>query len=121
MNKVALSGELFKLTFKIADDAKEGAYAISMYSLIKDNSVNIESATVSGSLIVISDLIGDVNLDGKVNIEDALLLFRHSIMPDLYPITYPGSIDFTKDGAVNIEDALLLFRYSMMPDLYPLT
>ena len=50
----------------------------------------------------------------------AMLLFRHSMMPDLYPIPYLGTLDFTKDGVIDISDAMILFRYSMMPDLYPI-
>jgi hypothetical protein len=32
-------------------------------------------------------LIGDLNSDEEVNIQDSLLLFQHSLMPDLYPLT----------------------------------
>ncbi len=65
-------------------------------------------------------IIGDIDNNGMLNIADAIALFRYSMMPDLYPISYSGSIDFTKDEIVNINDAILLFRHSMMPDLYPL-
>ena len=65
--------------------------------------------------------LGDINGDDVIDIEDAVVLFRHSMLPDMYPISYPGNPDFTKDGSVDIDDAILLFRHSMMPDLYPLT
>lgn len=63
---------------------------------------------------------GDINGDASVDINDAILLFQHSMLPDMYPVTYPYSIDFTKDGNVDINDAILLFQYSMLPDLYPI-
>ena len=65
-------------------------------------------------------VVGDINGDGNVDIDDAILLFNHSMMPDLFEISYTGNIDFTKDGNVDIEDAILLFNYSMMPDLFPI-
>ncbi len=65
-------------------------------------------------------LLGDLDRDGLVNIQDALLLFRHSMLPVTYPISYNGSIDFTKDGCIDIHDASRLFRYSLLPDLYPI-
>ena len=65
-------------------------------------------------------LLGDIDGDGSVNITDSFALFRFSMMPDLYPITYAGDPDFTKDGCTDIADAIALFRHSMMPDLYPL-
>lgn len=65
-------------------------------------------------------LLGDVNVDGKVDVHDAVLLFQHSMLPDMYPINYTGTVDFNYDGKITIEDAVLLFQHSMLPDLYPL-
>ena len=67
-----------------------------------------------------AQILGDINGDGDVNIQDMILLFNYSMAPDLYEISYVGSVDFNKDGDVNIQDAILLFNYSMAPDLYPL-
>jgi hypothetical protein len=38
-------------------------------------------------------LIGDINGDSTVDIDDALDLFRHAMLPELYIIEYSGSID----------------------------
>jgi len=65
-------------------------------------------------------LLGDIDMNGAVDIADAIVLFRHSMLPDLYPIAYSGDVDFTNDGLVDIVDAIRLFQYSMLPDLYPL-
>ncbi len=67
------------------------------------------------------EILGDINIDGRVNIEDVLVLFRHNMMPTMYPVSYKGSLDFNKDRAVDIGDCITLFRHSMMPDLYPLS
>lgn len=67
-----------------------------------------------------TSVTGDLNGDETVDIEDAILLFRHSMLPELYPINYTGNIDYNHDGNVDIDDAILLFQYSMLPDLYPI-
>lgn len=65
-------------------------------------------------------LAGDLDDDGFVDILDAMLLFQHSMLPDLFPISYPNSFDFTKDGVVDIADAMYLFQHSMLPDMFPI-
>ena len=65
-------------------------------------------------------VLGDINADGGVDIKDAMDLFQHSMLPDLFQIDYPGTIDFNKDGNVDIADSLYLFQYSMMPDMFPI-
>jgi len=67
-----------------------------------------------------TEILGDINGDGVVNLEDSLTLFRHSMMPEMYPVSYTGTMDFNKDGFVDLGDSMRLFQYSMMPDLYPL-
>ena len=44
---------------------------------------------------------GDIDGDGDVNINDAVLLFRSTMAPDLYPVSYAGSMDFTLDENVD--------------------
>lgn len=65
-------------------------------------------------------LLGDINNDADVSIDDALALFRHSMLPDIYTVSYPGTLDFTADGNVDLDDVLRLFQYSMLPDTYPI-
>ena len=65
-------------------------------------------------------VLGDINGDLTVDMDDAVLLFQHSMLPELYPISYTGNTDFNNSGAVDIDDAILLFQYSMLPDLYPI-
>lgn len=68
-----------------------------------------------------SFLTGDINGDSNLDINDAIALFRHNMMPLLYPVSYTGSVDFTKDGTTDIADVIALFRYIMMPGIYPLS
>lgn len=64
--------------------------------------------------------LGDIDMNGAVDINDAMYLFQSSMLPEIFPDIYPGNADFTKNGSVDIEDALYLFQYTMMPDQYPL-
>ncbi len=68
-----------------------------------------------------SIVVGDIDGDGILNIQDALRLFREIMLPTMYPGTYLGSTDFNGDGVLDIQDALRLFRGIMLPSLYPLT
>jgi len=80
---------------------------------------------VDSDVVIYAEMIeylpGDINDDSMVDIDDALLLFQNSILPETYPVDYPCIIDFTKDGKVDIDDALLLFQYSILPDVYPIS
>lgn len=66
-------------------------------------------------------LPGDINGDETVDINDSILLFYHSMLPDIYPIDYPGSADFNNDGSIDVMDSIRLFYHSMLPDLYPIS
>jgi len=115
-----LEGSLGKILFTVKDDAQKGIYSIGITPVITADEVEFNTARAYSEILVTDTLLGDINTDGTVDINDARLLFQHSILPDVYPIDYTGSLDFTKNGTVDIEDAKLLFRYSMLPELYPL-
>lgn len=66
-------------------------------------------------------LPGDLNEDRSVDIMDAALLLQHSVFPNEYPLTYPGTIDFDHDGTIDIRDAVRLIQYSLYPEQYPIT
>jgi hypothetical protein len=42
------------------------------------------------------------------------------MLPELFPLSYKGNLDFTGDGVITVEDSLLLFQHSMLPDLFPI-
>ncbi len=65
-------------------------------------------------------ILGDLNADDSVDILDSIALFRYSMMPDMYAIDYPGTLDMDKNGTVDIDDSIRLFQYSMMPDMFPI-
>ena len=61
---------------------------------------------------------GDINGDSVVDINDAIYLLRHTMMPSRYPVSQQADIDGT--GDVSIEDAIYLLRHTMMPTRYPI-
>ncbi len=65
-------------------------------------------------------MAGDINGDEVLDIQDALKLFQHIMMPTVYDIEYTGDIDFNNDGVEDIQDVLRLFQAIMMPGIYPL-
>ena len=85
---------------------------------IKTVTVTYGEKTVGFDVLVLTYIPGDVNDDRQVNRDDVVTLLRHSLFPDLYPISGPG--DFTEDSRVNRDDVVLLLRHSLFPDLYPL-
>ncbi len=83
--------------------------------------VKTEDGGYTATCDVTVEVLGDIDGSGKVNINDAVLLFNHSMLPSIYSIEYKGNIDFDKSGTVNINDAVLLFNYSMLPSIYPIS
>lgn len=59
----------------------------------------------------VSDIPGDVDLDGKVTAEDALLTLRASSGTDKLNATQIKRADVTYDGKINSVDALRILLY----------
>ncbi len=117
-----LNGTVCSLVFKIKKNAKVGEWSeIDAVSSVKLDSENLTSTVLEGKIQVPSYRTGDLDGDDSVDIMDSLLLFRHSMLPSLYPIQYGGSLDLNRDGGLDVLDSLLLFRHSMLPELYPLS
>ena len=119
-NAAAFDGDICTLNFKIHENALEGVTNIDASSVVKLKSTEIPSTVASGKVNVRLQTLGDIDGNDTVDIDDAVLLFQYSMLPELYPISYAGNLDFNKDGTVDIDDAVRLFQYSMLPDLYPL-
>lgn len=119
-NSVAYDGDICTLNFKISDDAEDGTLSISANSVVKLNSTVIDSAVNPATVTVTSQVLGDINGDFGIDLQDAITLLNYSMLPDIYKIPYVGSVDFNKDGSVDLQDAILLLNYSMLPDIYPI-
>jgi len=116
----AFNGKICSVQFYIEDDAEEGEYGVDATSILKNANEELSSSVEGGSVTVRCQILGDINLDEHIDLNDAILLLQHSMFEELYPLEYVGSVDFTRDGAVDMNDAVLLLQHSMFPDLYPL-
>lgn len=127
VENVIEEGTFVSLKFNVLETATDGLHDISLVPDIffKYSGENAEEAKIvvnvtNGGVEIISQLLGDLNLDEVVDMNDAILLLQHSMFSSLYPLDYKGSVDFTKDGSIDMNDAILLLQYSMFPDLYPI-
>ena len=66
-------------------------------------------------------LLGDIDGNEFVDLDDCLVLFQYSMFPDIYPVEYTGNMDYDHNGVVDLDDCLALFQYSMFPDIYPIS
>jgi len=63
-------------------------------------------------------LRGDMDNDGDVDVDDAVYLLQHILMPGLFPIAQSG--DISADGQSDVDDAIYLLQHVLMPGLFPL-
>ena len=56
-------------------------------------------------------IIGDVDMNGKIEINDALLIFKHKSGEKILSADAQKAADTNKNGSVDIGDALLIFKY----------
>ncbi len=121
-------GDLLKIKFKVLDNAEDGFADVRVIpNIIKkiggpamEYQNVVPNIITNGGVEIISQLLGDINVDGVVDMNDAILLLQHSMFPELFPLEYKGSVDFANDGVVDMNDAILLLQHSMFPDLFPL-
>lgn len=112
-NKASLTGETGweDMVFTAASD---GTYTFQ-WSFVKDPYV--DGVTDAGYLkdvaYIRSYIPGDVNLNGEVTAEDALLALRYTLELAELEATALLAGDMNGDGVVNSEDALLILRYAM--------
>ena len=97
----AFDGDICTLDFKVNDNAVEGSTStVNATSILKNGSNVISSKVTPGVVTVRVQLLGDIDGNESVDIDDAVLLFQHSMLPDIFPISYVGNVDFDKNGTV---------------------
>ena len=111
--------DVVELTFRVADDAPEGAFPIGLQfgdwdGIVAGNGEEIEDySVVPGTLTVTHRIPGDLTGDGKVNISDVVRLAEYVKARGVGVEIVPGSgnVDGSADGKVNISDVVRLAEY----------
>lgn len=126
-----LKGDIFQITLKVKDNAPAGEYEITGTPYLSVlNGENIEEVTCSTNKVTITIpgaetpdepsepsepsepetpvLLGDANLDGKVNLRDAILTLQAANGKDVN--IDRTTADVTGDGKVNLQDAIRILK-----------
>ena len=118
-------GVLCTIKGKVASGAKDGSVAkhteiLCGYSKADGSSVNYDVAVSDGSVTigspVVAGLAGDSNVDGTVNLADAVLIMQNKANPGKYTIseqgTVNGDVDEPGSGLTN-KDALKIQQFML--------
>ncbi len=121
-----INGKICTLVYKVNNKNFYGALSLRFDALVKRDSTIIPSPVHEGILLHAN--VGDINIDGHVDIRDAIELLKHNHWFEAigeYPIQYIDNINFYQDKNENgneihdSKDALALYRHSMLPGIYP--
>lgn len=115
-------GVILTLKVKISETAKLGEeLAINISSEFGDSLLNdgnpIKVNTVGGNISVIDYTPGDVNQDGRINMQDVVMLSRYIVDgcvtdPNGYNIILKKeAADINADGRINMQDVVNISRY----------
>ena len=108
------NGTILTLTFEVSVDAVTGeAYDIGA-SYEYGNLINVDLEAVDMEIengsITITNTVGDVNNDGKINLADVIVLRRY--LAGGYGVTIDEfGADMDSDGNITIADVVLLRRF----------
>lgn len=100
---------------------KEGKNTVNIVVTAENGSKRTYSITVNVPVTETPDppnpptpsdiTLGDVDMDGKITISDALLIFKHKSGEKALSADAQKAADTNKNGSVDIADALLIFKY----------
>lgn len=100
---------------------KEGKNTVNVVVTAENGSKRTYSITVNVPVTETPDppnpptpsdiILGDVDMDGKITISDALLIFKHKSGEKTLSADAQKAADTNKNGSVDIADALLIFKY----------
>jgi hypothetical protein len=64
------------------------------------------------SSAALAAMMGDVNADGRVNVQDVILVQKHILSPNL-TTAQQAVADVDGNGVINVRDATLIMQYSL--------
>ncbi|MGN0628536.1 MAG: leucine-rich repeat protein [Oscillospiraceae bacterium] len=117
--KITMGGELLEIEFIVKDSIKAQDTVIGIskeetfifQELAEDGLRDIDVLTLNGKISISDAMIGDVNLDGKINVIDANMIRRSAVRLLFLNDAQKEVADVNGDGNINVIDANLIRRY----------
>lgn len=108
-------GTLFSVRFRLLAETDGTAVSLSyrLADVVGADFAPVAVGLGDGNVVAMEYLLGDVNMDGAVDLRDVVALRRHLAGWEGYAaddVCLPAA-DVNRDGAVDLRDAMLLRRY----------
>lgn len=103
------SGEICYIKLLADEDVKEGDHQLVFREILisESNGKGHRCDDITSVLSTMPVILGDVNNDHKVNVQDVLLTANVSVGKDVYGFFFMAA-DVNKDGIINVSDVLLV-------------
>ena len=103
------SGEIFYIKLVADEDVKEGDHQLVFREILisESNGKGHRCDDLTSVLSTVPVILGDVNNDHKVNVQDVLLTANVSVGKDVDCFVFRAA-DVNKDGIINVSDVLLV-------------
>jgi hypothetical protein len=109
---ISEKGNLFFLEFVIYNNIDTNIIEIDLLTALCNDNL-IETITVSGVILVVSDIIkGDVDFDGNIRALDASYILEHLVNEEQLTLDQLYSADVSLDSTVSALDAKLILDYT---------
>lgn len=111
-------GVFATLVFVTGSEIELGTYNVTVSDVVVTNidETDVACSVAPGSVEIKDYIVGDVNGDMAVDIDDAIFLLYHIFFPDDSYYSIAQNCDFNKDGVVNIDDSIFLLYHVFFPD-----
>lgn len=105
-----------------ASDGSSISFTLKPKELTAGTSYSVYLSTTSKDVIKVASFqygekpaytLGDVNGDGKINADDAVLVLRYAVELTELNETQKLAADVSKDGRINADDAVLILRFAV--------
>ena len=105
-----------------ASDGSSISFTLKPKELTAGTSYSVYLSTTSKAVTKVASFqygekpaytLGDVNGDGKINADDAVLVLRYAVELTEFNETQKLAADVSKDGRINADDAVLILRFAV--------
>lgn len=105
-----------------ASDGSSISFTLKPKELTAGTSYSVYLSTTSKAVTKVASFqygekpaytLGDVNGDGRINADDAVLVLRYAVELTEFNETQKLAADVSKDGRINADDAVLILRFAV--------